>query len=496
MSSSREAPSGQLQCELFEPLGSGGMATVHLGRLRGPWGISRTVAIKRLHEHLAVDQKFVDMFIEEARLASRVRHPNVVSVLDVIHQDGELMLVMEYVHGVALHQLVSSLRTQGERLSPAEISAIMTAALQGLHAAHEARGDEGQPLKLVHRDISPHNLLVGDDGVCRVTDFGIATGEQSPRYTGDGNVRGKIHYMAPEQILGEPLDRRADIFAAGVVLWELATGRRMHASLSLDEVLHTVLEGGLEPPSTYVPCPAPLEELIMSALAREPAARPPTALDMARRLEAAVPPATALQLADLVAHAVGPDLGRRSLDHQAIEGGDATLVVSVATESHESLVDLTSQPLWDEAPAERPFVTAEVTSLPTSPPADLPPHPTPPKARWPRVLAGIALLAGAASLLLALRPAAPRVAERGMLALPLPIVTVRAPSPVATAPAPSATPAPAPTTVSRPHPRTPTPTTAPAPRPPAPAAPRPRPRCSPPYWIDAQGEQHFKPECF
>ena len=155
---------------LYGEIASGGMATVHLARLIGPVGFSRTVAIKRLHPHLAKDPEFVAMFLEEARLAARVRHPNVVSTLDVVSDDGELFLVMEYVAGESLSRLVRKARERGERVPPRYAVGIMSGALEGLHSAHDAKSEKGQPLGLVHRDVSPQNVHVGTDGVPRLLD--------------------------------------------------------------------------------------------------------------------------------------------------------------------------------------------------------------------------------------------------------------------------------------------------------------------------------------
>src|SRR5689334_18826919 len=150
------------------------MATVHLGRLLGPVGFSRTVAIKRLHSQFASDPTFVSMFVDEARLAARIRHPNVVPTLDVATLGGELLLVMEYVPGESLSGLMRTVFEAGERIPPPVTAAIVCGVLEGLHAAHEARTEDGEPLDIVHRDVSPSNVLVGTDGIARVLDFGIA----------------------------------------------------------------------------------------------------------------------------------------------------------------------------------------------------------------------------------------------------------------------------------------------------------------------------------
>src|SRR5262245_3092434 len=159
---------------LYGEIASGGMATVHFERLLGPVGFSRTVAIKRLHPQFAKDPEFVSMFLDEARLAARIRHPNVVATLDVVATKGELFLVMEYVQGESLSRLARAVMARGENLPPRIVASIMCGVLHGLHAAHEARDQRGEPLGIVHRDVSPQNVLVGIDGTARVVDFGVA----------------------------------------------------------------------------------------------------------------------------------------------------------------------------------------------------------------------------------------------------------------------------------------------------------------------------------
>jgi serine/threonine-protein kinase len=271
---------------VFEEFASGGMASVHFGRLYGAAGFSRVVAIKRLHLHLLKDPSFADMFVTEARLAARVRHPNVVEILDVIADEQEIALVMEYVAGESLVALVRSAAQRGETLPLDVATGIMVGILQGLHAAHEARDERGQPLFIVHRDVSPHNVLVGADGVARVFDFGIAKAVEAAENTDPGLLKGKASYMAPEQIQGAPLSRAADIFAAGVVFWELLTGRKLFGGRDNAERLYKVLEGGYPRPSEYQPeIPAALDDAVMRAMAPHPEDRFATALEYAEAVE-------------------------------------------------------------------------------------------------------------------------------------------------------------------------------------------------------------------
>src|SRR5437868_956560 len=174
---------------IFDEIASGGMATVYLGRLTGSGGFARTVAIKRLHPQFAKDPEFVTMFLDEARLAARIRHPNVVPTLDVVAASGELFHVMEYVQGESLSHLARGLKTRSERVPLRILLRIMNDVLQGLHAAHEARDERGVPLCIVHRDVTPQNVLVGVDGVARLLDFGVAKAAGRAHTTQDGQIK-------------------------------------------------------------------------------------------------------------------------------------------------------------------------------------------------------------------------------------------------------------------------------------------------------------------
>src|SRR5262245_26416960 len=185
---------------VYDELASGGLATVHLGRMRGAVGFSLTIAVKRLHPAYACDRGFVSMFVDEARLAARVRHPNVVPIFDVVAEQGELFLVMEYVHGLTLADLLRLGRERSHRAPPGVVASVLSGALEGLHAAHEARSEHGEPLGIVHRDVSPQNILVGADGVTRVLDFGVAKAAGRLQASAEGVLKGKVPYMAPEHL--------------------------------------------------------------------------------------------------------------------------------------------------------------------------------------------------------------------------------------------------------------------------------------------------------
>jgi serine/threonine-protein kinase len=292
---------------LYGEIAAGGMATVHLARLLGPVGFARTVAIKRLHPHLAKDPDFVAMFLEEARLAARVRHPNVVATLDVVSDDGELFLVMEYVAGESLSRLVRKAREKGERMPPRYAVAILSGALEGLHSAHDAKSEKGQALGLVHRDVSPQNVHVGTDGVPRLLDFGIAKATNRVQETRTDQIKGKVAYMSPEQLAKGSIDRRADVYSASVVLWETLTGERLFKADDVPSLVYAIINEEVRKPSSVVPdLPPGLDEIVMKGLEREAEDRWSSAREMAAALEAALQPAPAREIGEWV-HAIAGD---------------------------------------------------------------------------------------------------------------------------------------------------------------------------------------------
>jgi serine/threonine protein kinase len=298
---------------IYDRIAAGGMATVHLGRLVGERGFSRTVAIKRLHPHLAMDPDFVGMFLDEARLAARIRHPNVVQMLDVVVRHDEVFLVMEYVEGESLSQFMRLCIARGEHVPPSAAVALMAAVLRGLHAAHEAKNDQGEPLGLVHRDVSPQNVLIDLEGIARVLDFGVAKALGQSHSTRDGQLKGKLAYMAPEQITGGVIDRRTDVFAAAVVLWEMLCGRRLFKADGDAQVMHLVLHDPLKGPSTFAPdLPPALDAVVLRALERDPSKRYDTAAQMADALEDALAPMPPRKLAPWVSTLLSENLALRA----------------------------------------------------------------------------------------------------------------------------------------------------------------------------------------
>jgi serine/threonine-protein kinase len=303
-----------------DEIAAGGMATVHLGLALGAEGFSRVVAIKRMHPHVAREPGFAEMFLDEARLAARVRHPNVVATLDVVASEDGLFHVLELVLGATLWRLLTEARRQGVRPPPAVVAAIGVAMLHGLHAAHEAKSDTGEPLGLVHRDVSPQNVLVGAEGVARVLDFGVAKARARSTHTREGQLKGKLAYMSPEQIArGNEVDRRSDVFAAGVVTWELATGERLFSRDNEAMIIRAILTGDALPPSHVDRQLARFDDVVMTALATDPANRYPTAREMALALERACRPATSSEVAAWVDTLCGREVERLAARVEVLE---------------------------------------------------------------------------------------------------------------------------------------------------------------------------------
>lgn len=297
---------------LYDRIASGGMAAVHLGRIVGASGFRRVVAIKRLHPHLAIDKKFVSMFLDEARVASRIQHPNVVGVMDVAELEGELFLVMDYVRGESLSTLLRGASARSEKVPLPIVSAILVGALYGLHAAHEARDESGGPMHVVHRDVSPHNVLVDLDGVIRVADFGIAKAVSRLDSTRDGEIKGKLAYMAPEQLKSGLVDRRTDVYAACVVLWEALVGAPLFGEKDAGSTVLAVMEGATTPPSAHRPeIPQALDAIVLRGLSRKREERFASALEMAELLVEIVRPAAPREVGAWVTRLGGAALRAR-----------------------------------------------------------------------------------------------------------------------------------------------------------------------------------------
>ena len=314
---------------LYNEIAAGGMATVHIGRLLGPVGFARTVAVKRLHPQYAKDPEFVSMFLDEARVAARVQHPNVVATIDVVATDGELFLIMDYIRGESLSKLVRQAAKQGKAVPPRIAASIICGFLHGLHAAHVAKNERGEPIDLVHRDVSPQNVLVGADGIARVLDFGIAKAHGRIQVTRDGQIKGKLAYMPPEQLSGRELTRACDIYASAVVMWEVLTGARLFKGETEAETLAKILRDPVPPPSTVVPTlPKTYDAVLLKALSRDASKRHATARELAFDLEKCGGVASATEVGEWVEDLVGPTLSKREDQIAEIESNSAGLRVS------------------------------------------------------------------------------------------------------------------------------------------------------------------------
>lgn len=481
--------------EFAECIAKGGMATVHFARLHGDFDFCRIVAVKRLLPEFASDEQFKAMFVEEARLAARIRHPNVVSTLDVVADRDEVILVMDYVHGDSLSSLCKQLRSRPDPVAPHNVtSAIVSDVLRGLAFAHATTDKAGKPLHIVHCDVSPQNILVGVDGVSRVLDFGIAKATNSLSSADDGMVRGKPGYMAPEQLSGGTATPRSDIFAVGVVLWEMLTGQRLYGGGFKAALSRRQLEA-IRPPSTINPGVSPLlDAVVMRALEKEPVRRFRDAAEMMRALELACAPARPSHVAEWVEELAADTLKTRGqlltqLEHQARratvppqpETAVAAFRQELGTESVSTARSLHTQPRRTALSRNTTRVMLAAGVLATA------------------LAAGGLLSRGAASDAASrvdLVPGAPRASNA-------PIVV--APS-VGHHPAPAVVTAAAPTapefSAVDPSHGLQKPAISGGPLGSAPASKanksgttRP-PSCSPPYTIDAAGRKHFRAECF
>jgi eukaryotic-like serine/threonine-protein kinase len=293
------------------------MATVYLARVSGAGGFQRFVAIKRLHPHLAREEEFIEMFLDEARLAARIHHPNVVSILEIGTSEQGYYIVMEYVEGDTLAHLLTHCTKRGQRLPMNVALRIIIDVLAGLDAAHELKDDDGKSLEIVHRDVSPQNVLVGVDGSARLSDFGVARAATRLTITRTGQVKGKVAYMAPEQARGEKdIDGRADVFAAGIVLWEVLTCRRLFKGEGDAHTLNKVLSEAIPSLESFLPdVPKTLQPIVDKALERDRNVRYATAAEFADALETAARQAGVLgtnkEVAAYLEAMLGPEISEQ-----------------------------------------------------------------------------------------------------------------------------------------------------------------------------------------
>lgn len=270
--------------EIEAQLARGGMGDVYLGRLRGAHGFERPVVIKTLRTELVADERAALMFVDEARMASGLHHRNIVGILDFDRYEGGAFLVSEYIVGCDLRTLLHHLRAPPSY----DVAATIIAELAtGLEAAHAARTEDGLPLNLVHRDVSPSNVLLGIAGEVKIADFGIATARSRSYHTVSGSIKGKAPYMAPEQILGDALDRRADVYGLGVLLFETTTRTRLYSGRADTHAMKQILDGETpDPASRRAGYPAGLAAIVRRALARDRNARYPSARALVHDLDA------------------------------------------------------------------------------------------------------------------------------------------------------------------------------------------------------------------
>jgi serine/threonine-protein kinase len=374
--------------ELLVPIAVGGMARVWAARLRGVAGFSKLVAVKMILPELAEDTGFQEMFMDEARIASLVHHPNVCETYDLAETNGVLYLAMEWVDGTSLLRILRSASVNPKDptasvmkapLDPRISARIIADSCAGLHAAHELVGDDGQHLCVIHRDATPHNILITADGRIKMSDFGVAKAAGQAHATLAGQIKGKVPYMAPEQLTGDPADRRADIFALGVCLYECVTGMRAYTGDSDPEIMSKIILGNVEPPRSYAPSlPPALEAVILRAMKLDQDERFPTAEAMQIALEQYLaqsgPPVMQSALAALVRARCGAEVEeRREKVRAAVAGtGPSSLAprsggeIAPASRRSAEIVDahatnpMASPPVHDTNPAPPP--TAEMMS--------------------------------------------------------------------------------------------------------------------------------------
>lgn len=349
--------------EVLARLASGGMAGVYVARALGVAGFERLVAVKVLHPHLAHEEEFISMFLDEARLAARIRHPNVVPTIDISDTpDAGFYLVMEYIEGDHLGALLQRAWKLGKRLPFNVTLRIIVDALEGLGAAHNLTDEAGRPLHLVHRDVSPHNIMVSTDGVARITDFGVAKAEVRLSTTREGQFKGKLAYMAPEHASNGDADQRSDLFSMAIILWESLSGKRLFRAENQAATLNKICLEPIPMPSSVDPALAVFDSILERGLARDPNLRFQSAEEFAEAIEES-------------AHMLGGLAKQREV---------AQLVREYAAEKLSKDADLIRDAISQLA-ANNLSETAPGASGPTSP--EPPPPPPPPRVFAPPLAA-------------------------------------------------------------------------------------------------------------
>ncbi len=349
------------------------MAEVYVAQRELPGGaLGPLVAVKRLMAHHRKNVTVIRMFLNEARITAQIHHPNVVRILDLGQSNGEPYIAMELLEGHSLAEIRLREAEQARRLPLAFTLRIIADASRGLNAAHRAVDDAGQPLNIVHRDFSPENIHVGLDGQSKVLDFGIARAERLSMGTDPGTLRGKFFYMSPEMVAGEGLDHRADVYAAGAMIYEALCGRRPFTGRNAEQVLDRIAEGKPKPPRAHDPSvPESVERICLRALQRKPADRFSSLLELAEALEALPPDAKPFTPEEVGSHL-------------------ATLIPAEGDPRREILRRARASEVAPQAPPETPIAPSpEPTVEPLGPSA------TPPWNRHWRFAAAILLGLGA-----------------------------------------------------------------------------------------------------
>ena len=391
--------------EVLARLASGGMAGVYVARALGVAGFERLFAVKVLHPHLAHEEQFITMFLDEARLAARIRHPNVVPTIDISDtQDAGYYLVMDYIEGDHLGALMRKAYELGTRLPAPVALRIMVDALEGLGAAHALTDESGQRINLVHRDVSPHNVMVSTDGIARLTDFGVAKAEVRLSSTRSRQFKGKLSYMAPEHASSGDADQRSDLFSAAIVLWECVTGTRLFRAENQAAILNKLCIEPIPMPSSVDPSLAPFDAILARALDRDPNQRFQTAEEFAEAIEQSAEALGGLANQRTVAKLVREYAGEK-IDR------DRELIRS-------SIAELGANPEPAQPAAEGPSPSysgsASTVAYGAAPPIELPEPAEVARAqsrRMPMIVVGLVLLAAAAiaAALLMRGPAQPAV---------------------------------------------------------------------------------------
>ena len=368
---------------VFDEIASGGMASVYLACRIAPGDTPRVVAIKKLFESFAKQPEFVTMFLDEAHIAARMRHPNIVTTYEFLRIPDSLAIVMEFVLGVSLQDLQRIARERQAIAPRAVTGAILRDALLGLHAAHETTDEGGNPVGLVHRDVSPHNIIVGKEGTAKVIDFGIAKAAGRLQVTEVGVMKGKFAYMAPEQIRAAPVDRRVDIYSAGIVLWEALTGAPLFRGSADAEMFSRRAAGTVTAPipsSVNGRLPSGLDAVVARALAVDARERYSTALEMADALAAVLPMASLRDVAEWVQGLAGSRLREIETQRNEVETSFATGELADLMPPSAQMRRTSSSDLGAYAPARSSSADQSVDVGPT-PELDIPelaPRPPPP----------------------------------------------------------------------------------------------------------------------